>query len=95
MTSYNDELHQIIDEFILDILVENCKWMWEQTGYKVIYRKMVCDSIAEIETINDVGTIRDWYIDHRNGVPQRYAVQYLRPEFEGWHFLDIVKGAGV
>lgn len=88
--TYDEEIHQLVNEFILDILLKNCDWLLTSDDQQIIYAGTINDTLVEVKTVTrHNGFIRDYVIRHKLGVPERYGFQLLFGKHTDWSWLDI------
>lgn len=64
----------MVNDFAADLLVRNCGWMWQ--GDKVIFHKAINQTLVEVITLSEFGTLRDYLITYLEpGVPYMYLIR--------------------
>ena len=89
--TYDEEIHQLVNEFILDILLKNCEWILKWDDQEVIYAEALNDTLAEVKTINKRnGFVRVFLIQHTDGIPEKYGSQVMKVNWDGdWGWFSI------
>lgn len=80
---YNEEIHRIVDDFVLDILVQNMKQQWEWLGYKFVDVVPIKEDLATI-TISRGIVYKQILVEHKNGVPILFLDRFLAAEEGEW-----------
>lgn len=80
---YNEEIHKIIDDFVLEILVQNMRPQWDWLGYKFVDVVPIKDDLAVI-TISRGIIYKQILVEHNNGVPIQFLNRFLKEEEGEW-----------
>lgn len=71
---YNQQIHTLIEEYIRDLVVRDCRWLWK--NQEVVHTETLTESMISVLTVGEQ-MVREYLIYHTNAVPQAYYIRYL------------------